>query len=176
MAVLKCPCSTFSNVIFKQMPRSHWFLSINSQYLQPYWLLQQTSEHTKLQRYKDTKIQRYKATKIHTLTPMTYELFLQNSSNKVMRATLYSGIELQLAWSKVSTKVCGFTFGSTSLHLISKRIKEILTQKHHYNAKYLQQLALFASSLVIVCELKGRAFEQYYAVSCQIYSTRFLRN
>ena len=55
MAVLKCPCSTFSNAIFKQMPRSHWFLSINSQYLQPYWLLQQTSEHTKL----DTKPQRY---------------------------------------------------------------------------------------------------------------------
>ena len=80
MAVLKCPCSTFSNVIFKQMPRSHWFLSINSQQLQPYWLLQQTSEHTKLQRYKVTKLQRYKATKIHTLTPLTYELFFQNSS------------------------------------------------------------------------------------------------
>ena len=58
---------------------------------------------------------------------------------KVMRATLYSGIELQLAWSKVSTKVCGFTFGSISLHLISKRIKEILTQKHQCNAKYLSQ-------------------------------------
>ena len=72
MAVLKCPCSTFSNVMFKQMPRSHWFVSINSQYLQLYWLLQQTSEHTKLQRYK--------ATKIHTLTPLTYELFFQNSS------------------------------------------------------------------------------------------------
>ena len=47
-----------------------------------------------------------------------------------MRATLYSGIELQLAWSKVLTKVCGFTFESISLHLISKRMKEILTQKH----------------------------------------------
>ena len=44
-----------------------------------------------------------------------------------------------MAWSKVSTKVCGFTFGSTSLHFISKRIKEILTQKHLYNAKYLSQ-------------------------------------
>ena len=54
MAVSKCPCSTFSNVMFKQMPRSHWFLSINSQYLQPYWLLQQTSEHTKIQSHKDT--------------------------------------------------------------------------------------------------------------------------
>ena len=42
--------------------------------------MQQTSEHTKLQRYKDTKLQRYKATKIHTLTPLTYELFFQNSS------------------------------------------------------------------------------------------------
>ena len=49
----------------------------------------------------------------------------------------YSGIELELARSKVSNKVCGFTFGSTPLHLISKRIKEILTQKHQYNAKYL---------------------------------------
>ena len=36
-------------------------------------------------------------------------------------------------------RVCGFTFGSISLHLISKRIKEILTQKHQYNAKYLSQ-------------------------------------
>ena len=36
-------------------------------------------------------------------------------------------------------KVCGFTFGSISLHLISKRIKEILTQTHQYNAKYLSQ-------------------------------------
>ena len=52
---------------------------------------------------------------------------------------IYSGIELELAWSKVSTKVCGFTFGSISLHLISKRIKEILTQKHQYNAKYLSR-------------------------------------
>ena len=80
MAVLKCPCSTFSNVIFKQMPRSHWFLSINSQYLQPYWLLQKTSEHT--------KIQRYKATKILTLTPLTYELFFQNSSIMGQRGNL----------------------------------------------------------------------------------------
>ena len=60
--------------------------------------------------------------------------------NKVMRPRyIYSGIELELASSKVSTKVCGFTFGSISLHLISKRIKEILTQKHQYNAKYLSQ-------------------------------------
>ena len=72
MAVSNCPCSTFTNAMFTQMPRSHWFLSINSQYLQPYWLLQQTSQHTKPQRYK--------ATKIHTLTPLTYKLFFQNSS------------------------------------------------------------------------------------------------
>ena len=39
---------------------------------------------------------------------------------------------MELAWSKVSTKVCGFTFGRISLHLISKRIKEILTQKYQY--------------------------------------------
>ena len=58
-----------------------------------------------------------------------------------------------MAWSKVSTKVCGFTFGSISLHLISKRIKEILTQKHHYNAKYLSQFNdknTFEKSLHIV--------------------------
>ena len=61
---------------------------------------------------------------------------------------IYSGIELELASSKVSTKVCGFTFGSISLHLISKsriwwapgkRINEILTQKHQYNEKYLSR-------------------------------------
>ena len=40
---------------------------------------------------------------------------------------------------KFSAKVCGFTFGSISLHLINKRIKEILTQKHQYNAKYLSR-------------------------------------
>ena len=37
--------------------------------LQPYWLLQQTSEHTKSQSHIAT------ATKIHTLTPLAYELF-----------------------------------------------------------------------------------------------------
>ena len=56
-----------------------------------------------------------------------------------MTATSYFGIELWLAWSKVSTKVYGFTFRSISLHLISKRMKEILTQKHQYNAKYLSR-------------------------------------
>ena len=53
--------------------------------------------------------------------------------------TYTPGTELEMAWSKVSTKVCGFTFGSISLHLISKRIKEILIQKQQYNAKYLSQ-------------------------------------
>ena len=37
---------------------------------------------TNIPTYKDTKLQRYKATKIHTLTPLTYELFFQNSSIK----------------------------------------------------------------------------------------------
>ena len=46
---------------------------------------------------------------------------------------------MELAWSKVSTTVCGFTFGFISLHLMSKRIKKILTQKHQYNAKYLSR-------------------------------------
>ena len=36
---------------------------------------------------------------------------------------------MELARSKVSNKVCGFTFRFTPLHLVSKRIKEILTQK-----------------------------------------------
>ena len=53
-----------------------------------------------------------------------------------MRAIFHSWIELELAWSKVSTTVCGFTFGSISL---SKRITEILTPKHQYNAKYLSR-------------------------------------
>ena len=56
-----------------------------------------------------------------------------------MRATFYSRIELWLAWSKVSPKVCGVTFRSISLHLTRKRIKEILTQKHHYNSNYLSR-------------------------------------
>ena len=42
---------------------------------------------------------------------------------------------VELAWSKVSTKVCGFKFGCIELHLTSKRIKEILTQKRQYNWK-----------------------------------------
>ena len=74
--------------------------------------------------------------------PLTLRLAVHvhtGQGKKVMRATLYSGIELQLAWSKVSTKVCGFTFGSISLHLISKGIKKILTQKHQCNAKYSSQ-------------------------------------
>ena len=43
---------------------------------------------------------------------------------------------IEVGLVKVSTMVCGFTFGSISLHLISKRKKEILTQKHQYNVKY----------------------------------------
>ena len=45
--------------------------------------------------------------------------------------------QLTMTWSKISTKVCGFPFGSISFHVISKRIKEILTQKHQYIAKCL---------------------------------------
>ena len=36
------------------MPKSHWFLCINSQYLQPYWPLQQ---HPNTQSHKDTYTQ-----------------------------------------------------------------------------------------------------------------------
>ena len=46
---------------------------------------------------------------------------------------------IEVGLVKVSTTVCGFTFGSISLHLISKRKKEILTPKHQYNAKYLSR-------------------------------------
>ena len=46
---------------------------------------------------------------------------------------------IEVGLVKVSTMVCGFTFGSISLHLISKRKKEILTPKHQYNAKYLSR-------------------------------------
>ena len=61
------------------------------------------------------------------------------SQQSYERRDVYSGIELELALSKVSTQVCGFTFGSISLYLISRRIKEILTQKRQYNAKYLSR-------------------------------------
>ena len=65
-------------------------------------------------------------------------MLTQDKSTKLSyESFIYSGKELELACSKVATKVCGFTFGSISLPLISKRIKEILTQKHLYNAKYL---------------------------------------
>ena len=36
---------------------------------------------------------------------------------------------MELARSKVLNKVCGFMFRFTPLHLLSTRIKEILTQK-----------------------------------------------
>ena len=51
MAVSKCSCLNLSNVINSWMPKSHWFLCINSWYLQPYWPLQQTSN---MQSHKDT--------------------------------------------------------------------------------------------------------------------------
>ena len=65
-------------------------------------------------------------------------MLTQDKSTKLSyESYIYPGKELELACSKVATKVCGFTFGSISLPLISKRIKEILAQKHLYNAKYL---------------------------------------
>ena len=44
-------------------------------------LIGSCKKHPNIQSYKNTKLQRYKATKIHTLTPLTYELFFQNSSS-----------------------------------------------------------------------------------------------
>ena len=67
-------------------------------------------------------------------------MLTQDKSTKLWAGYIYCEIELELAWSKVSTKVCGFTFGSISLHLISKRIKEILTQKHQYKANIYPDL------------------------------------
>ena len=63
---------------------------------------------------------------------------------------------------KVSNKVCGFTFGSISLNLISKRIKETLTQKHQYNAKkfshpeiFFSRFQLYAQAYVRTCTLQS---------------------
>ena len=79
------------------------------------------------------------------------------STNLSYDSYLYSRTELELARSKVSTKVCGFTFGPISLHLISKRIKEILTQKHQYvmlsaawiSSDYFESLLLSLTERVI---------------------------
>ena len=57
-----------------------------------------------------------------------------------MSATSYSRDKIVVgSWSKVLTKVCGFTFGSISLRLINKSLKGIVTQKRLYNAKYLSR-------------------------------------
>ena len=70
-----------------------------------------TYKDTKIQSYKDTKIQRYKATKIHTLTPLTYELFFQNNSNKTaprgaFLAVLRTCMALQRDLGHVKLDVC----------------------------------------------------------------------
>ena len=65
---------------------------------------------------------------MHRISQQSYESYI------ILRDRI-----VELAWSKVSTKVCGFKFGSIKLHLTSKRIKEILTQKSQYNRKYLFQ-------------------------------------
>ena len=52
---------------------------------------------------------------------------LTKEKSKSDESYVYSGIELELAWS------------SLSLHLIGKRIKKILTQKHQYSVKYLSR-------------------------------------
>ena len=73
-------------------------------------------------------------------------MLTQDKSTKLSyESYIYSGKELELPCSKVANKVCGFTFGSISLPLINKRIKEILAQKHLYNAKYL---SLFSDKLL----------------------------
>ena len=65
-------------------------------------LIGSCNKHPNIQSYKVTKLQRYKATKIHTLTPLTYELFFQNSSKTI-------GL-----WSKQQLCIC-ITLFSTFL-------------------------------------------------------------
>ena len=65
---------------------------------------------------------------VHRISQQSYESYI------ILRDRI-----VELAWSKVSTKVCGFKFGSITLHLTNKRMKEILTQTRQYNAKYLSQ-------------------------------------
>ena len=65
---------------------------------------------------------------MHRISQQSYESYI------ILRDRI-----VELAWSKGSTKVFGFKFLSFTLHLTSKRIKEILTQKRQYNAKYLSQ-------------------------------------
>ena len=135
MAVSKGLCSTLSNVMFKQMPRSHWFLSINSQYLQPYWLLHQTFEHTKLQRYK--------ATKMHTLTPLTYKKIAQQWSCVFWRTNEFRGfqelctipIQVQRSnkmWQEANNESLSFPVG-----LLAQFIR-VLHQYHRGQAFFLQ--------------------------------------
>ena len=129
MAISKCPCSNFTNAMFKQIPRSHWFLSINLQYLQPYWLLQQTSQHTKPQRYK--------ATMIHTLTPLTYELFLQNSSKSQSACDVQSH-----SWHVKVSDFAPFRrsyvreFELSHSNLVNRIVK--ITHAHNLHVKMLQ--------------------------------------
>ena len=60
------------------------------------------------------------------------------------------GIELELVWSKVSARVCGFTFGSISLLLISKSIKEITkTMQNIYPDLMIKMLSGSTKNLYI---------------------------
>ena len=70
MAILKCPCSTYSNACLIDAKIS---LVSAPQLIVPSTLLAlsttiRTYKVTKIQSHKDTKPQRYKATKIHTLS------------------------------------------------------------------------------------------------------------
>ena len=76
---------------------------------------------------------------------------------------IYSGIELELASSKVSTKVCGFTFGSISLHLISKRIK---AESQHKNTNTMQNIYLD----LIMKRLSGNKKNLYVFSRFQLYA------
>ena len=79
MAVSKCPCLTFSAAM--SCLEAKISLAPKHQLMVPSTLL---APATHIPTDKATKPQSHKATKIHTLTPLTYELFFQNSSIKLV--------------------------------------------------------------------------------------------
>ena len=79
MVVSKCPCLTFGAAMSCLDAISHWFLAINSEYLQPYWPLQHTSKQTKTD--KATKPQRYISLDHWHISSMTEKELYQEDQN-----------------------------------------------------------------------------------------------
>ena len=84
-------------------------------------LIGSCNTHPNIQSYRDTKLQRYKATKIHTLTPLTYELFFQNSSiSDLPCAQAYSHfLEVQSKFSRYKSRNLWQGFFGDSCYLIA---------------------------------------------------------